>query len=69
VVAVEVGQEDDLDVERVDADARQVRQQRCAGIEQDLAVDDYSAVVTLGRKRRSRAEECNSQATVTAWLR
>jgi hypothetical protein len=47
VVAVEVGQEDDVDRSRVDAEPVQVRQQRSAAIEQDVPVDDDPGVVAL----------------------
>jgi hypothetical protein len=47
VVAVEVGQEDDVDRSWVDAEPMQVRQQRSAAIEQDVPVDDDPGVVAL----------------------
>ena len=59
----------DVDVARFDADAPHVRQQRSAGIKKNGAVDYDSAVVTLGREGRPRAEECKFQATVTALFR
>src|SRR4051794_25160883 len=69
VVAVEMGQEDNLYVARLHAEPSHVRQQRRAAVEQHLAVDRYSAVVSLRREGRPRAEEGNLQATVTALFR
>jgi hypothetical protein len=66
---VEVGEEDDVDRARVDAEPVQVRQQRCAAIEQDVPVDDDPGVVTLERERRSRSQEGEPQAIVTPGLR
>jgi hypothetical protein len=47
VVAVEVGQEDDVDRPRVDAEPVEMRQQRSAAIEQEVPVDDDPGVVAL----------------------
>jgi hypothetical protein len=69
VVAVEVGQEDDVDRARVDAEPLQVRQQWRAAIEQEVPVDDDPGVVTLERERRSRSQEGEPQAIVTPGLR
>jgi hypothetical protein len=69
VVAVKVRQEDDVDVNRLDAEAMHVRQQRRAGVEQHATIDDDGAVVTLRGECRPRAEKCEFQATVTAGLR
>ena len=69
VVAVEVGQEDDVDRARVDPEPVQVRQQRSAGVEQEVPVDDDPGVVTLERERRSRSQEGEPQAIVTPGLR
>jgi hypothetical protein len=66
---MEVRQEHDLYVTRLHADPPQVRQQWSAAVEQNSAVDDYSAVVSLSREGRPRAEECKFQATVTALFR
>jgi len=69
VVSVEVGEEDDVDRARVDAEPVQVRQQRRAAIEQDVPIDDDPGVVTLERERRSRSQEGELQAIVTPGLR
>jgi hypothetical protein len=69
VVAVEVGQEDDVDRARVDAEPVQVRQQRRAAVEQEVPVDDDPGVVPLERERRSRSQEGEPQAIVTPGLR
>jgi hypothetical protein len=66
---VEVGEEDDVDRARVDAEPVQVRQQRRAAIEQDVPIDDDPGVVTLERERRSRSQEGEPQAIVTPGLR
>jgi hypothetical protein len=57
VVAMEVSQEDDLDVGRSNAHPRHVGKQRGARIEQHLAIDDDRAVVSLGGEGRPRAEK------------
>jgi hypothetical protein len=69
VVAVEVGQENDVDRSRVDAEPMQVRQQRRAAIEQEMPVDNDPGVVTLERERRSRSQEGEPQAIVTPGFR
>jgi hypothetical protein len=69
VVAVKVREKNDLDVDGLDGELAHVREERCAAVEQDLAVNDYGTVVTLGGEGRPRAEECKFQATVTALFR
>lgn len=69
VVAVEVGEEDDVDRPRVDTEPMQVRQQWRAAIEQEVPVDNDPGVVTLERERRSRSQEGEPQAIVTPGLR
>jgi hypothetical protein len=65
VVAVKVGEEDDIDGPRVDAELLQMRQQGRAGVEQDVPVYYYPGVVTLDGERRSRPQEGDLQAIVT----
>jgi hypothetical protein len=69
VVAVEMGQENDVDPARVDAEPVQVRQQWCAGVEQDVPIDDDPGVETLERESRPRSQEGEPQAIVTPGLR
>jgi hypothetical protein len=69
VVAVEMGQEDDVDCPWLDAEPVQVRQQGRAAIEQDVPVDDDPSVVTLERERRPRSQEVEPQAIVTPGFR
>ena len=69
VVAVEVGEEDDVDRARVDAEPVKVRQQRRATVEQDVPVDDDPGVVPLERERRPRSQEGELQAIVTPGFR
>lgn len=69
VVAVEMGQEDDVDRPRIDAEPVQVRQQRRAAVEQEVPVDDDPGVVAFERERRSRSQEGEPQAMVTPGFR
>ncbi len=57
VVAVEVGQEDDLDVAGVDTQAVHVREKGRAAVQQHPAVRDDRAVVPVQRERRTATEE------------
>jgi hypothetical protein len=69
VIAVKVRQEDDVDVNWLDAEAMHVRQQGRAGVEQHATIDDDGAVITLRGECGPRAEKCEFQATVTAGFR
>ena len=69
VVAVEMGQEDDVDRPRVDAEPVKVWQQRRATIEQDVPVNDDPGVETLERESRPRSQEGEPQAIVTPGFR
>jgi hypothetical protein len=69
VVAVEVGQEDDVDRTGIDAEAVQVRQQWSAAVEQQVPIDEDPGVVSLEGERRSRSQEGEPQAIVTPGLR
>ena len=69
VVAVEVSQEDDLDVARVDAQAVHMGKQRRAAVQEHAAVDDDGPVVAVQRESRAATEERELYAMVTAWFR
>jgi hypothetical protein len=69
VVAVEVGEEHDLDVAGIDAEAVHVREQRRTAVQQDAPVDDHRPVVAVERERGAATEEGELYAMVTAGLR
>jgi hypothetical protein len=69
VVAVEVGEEDDVDRARIEAQSLEMRQQGRAPVEQDVPVDDDPGVVPLERERRPRSKEGELQAMVTPGFR
>jgi len=57
VVAVEVGQEDDLDVAGVDTQAVHVGEQGRAAVQQHAAIRDDRAVIAVQRERRTATEK------------
>ncbi|GAC1505534.1 MAG: hypothetical protein NVS1B3_03950 [Candidatus Dormibacteraceae bacterium] len=69
MVAMEVREEDGLDVARVDADSTHVRKQRRTAIEEQTAVHHHSAVVPVRRKCGAGTEEGELYAMVTDGLR
>ncbi|GAC1687444.1 MAG: hypothetical protein PVS2B1_08250 [Candidatus Dormibacteraceae bacterium] len=69
VVAVEVRQEDRVDLARVDANLAHVRKQRGSAIEQQAPVHHHSPVVASRRKRSAGSEEGELYAMVTDALR
>jgi hypothetical protein len=58
VVAVEVREENDVYRARVHSDAAHMRQKRGAAIQQQAAIDDDRAVISVGREGSPGAEEC-----------
>src|SRR2546427_452888 len=69
VVAVKMGDEDDLDVAWVDSKTMHVRQERRAAVQEHAAIDHHGPVVAVQRERRAAAEERELYAMVTAGLR
>src|SRR5438067_2481721 len=69
VIAVEVGEEHDIDARRLHAHPMHVRQEWCARVEQHPSVDNDCAVISLGGEGGPRAKKGKFQATVTAGLR
>src|SRR5205823_14914589 len=69
VIAVEVGEEHDIDARRLHAPPMHVRQEWCARVEQHPSVDNDCAVISLGGEGGPRAKKGKFQATVTAGLR
>src|SRR5439155_12128411 len=69
VVAVKMGDEDDLDVAWVDSETMHVRQEQGAAVQEHAAIDHHGPVVAVQRERRAAAEERELYAMVTAGLR
>jgi hypothetical protein len=69
VVAVEMGEEDNVDRAWVDAELVQVGKQGSAAIEQNVPVDDDPGVVPLQGEGRPGTQEGDLQAIVTPVFR
>jgi hypothetical protein len=69
VVAMEMGEEDDLDVARIDPEPVHVRQEGCPAVQQDAAIKHHRPVVAVQREGRAATQERELYAMVTAGFR
>jgi hypothetical protein len=66
---MEVGEEHDLDVARIDAESMHVRQERRATVQEHAAVHHHGPVVAVERERGAATKERELYAMVTAGFR